>query len=172
MSETCCSLIFTSCDLATLWYSAKFRVWRRFWCAGFESYVRRHPLLTPILVLSELIKMSEIIETVGSTKNMKPLPQVVMKDESKNYKINAACYETGTSVQIIDVRKNVCVPMGIDTFDSSVKLSGELVAKAKAMQVSILCVLFCCLCIHLLQLWLHSPKLCMYYPRVTKTQAY
>ena len=51
-------------------------------------------------------------------KKIKPLPQVVIKDENKDFKIKAVCYETGTKVQIIDVRKNVCISMGMDTFES------------------------------------------------------
>lgn len=44
-----------------------------------------------------------IIETVGTTKKIKPLP-VVVKDN--DYKIKVACYETGTSMQITDIKKN------------------------------------------------------------------
>lgn len=85
--------------------------------------------------------MSQIIEKVGHTINLKPLPQVVVRDETGNFKIKVACYPNDTLVQIIDSRRNACVSMGVDTFESFVNVAEELISKGRALEVSSLCVL-------------------------------
>lgn len=79
--------------------------------------------------------MSKIIERVGTTKNMKPLPQVVMCDETRRFKIKAAMYDSGTSIQIIDTSTQTCVSMGVDVFESFLKRSEELLERTRQMEV-------------------------------------
>lgn len=60
---------------------------------------------------------------------MKLLPQVVVKDESGNFKIKVACYKTGTYVQIIDCKKHSCISTPLQTYESFINILEEMLLR-------------------------------------------